>query len=141
MVSLPAALTALIESGPLAHLSTIGADGSPQVSVIWLGVDGDDLVTAHMSRKQLKLRNIERDPRVVLSFEAPRVPGVLLAEYAVVRARATIEGPSEDAWELLDRLAKTYMAPDATFPAPRGAGYVVRYSVERIGGVGLWAAG
>jgi PPOX class probable F420-dependent enzyme len=123
----------------LAHLSTINADGSPQVSVIWLGIDGDDLVTAHMRRDQLKLRNIERDPRVVLSFDAPRVPGVMLAQYAAIRARAAIEGPTEDAWELLDRLAKTYMAPDAEFPAPRGPGYIVRYAVERIGGVGPWA--
>jgi PPOX class probable F420-dependent enzyme len=132
-------LRQLVESGPLAHLSTINADGSPQVSVIWLGLDGDDLVTAHMPRTQRKLHNIDRDPRVVLSFEAPREPGVLLAPYAVVRARATIEGPSEDAWELLDRLAKVYMSPDADFPAPRGPGYIVRYTIERVGGVGPWA--
>src|SRR3954453_6260696 len=94
-------LRQLVESGPLAHLSTINADGSPQVSVIWLGIDGEDLVTSHMRREQVKLRNIERDPRVALSFEAPREPGALLVPYAVVRARATIHGPSEDAWELL----------------------------------------
>ena len=138
-MTLPSELRALIESGPLTHLSTINADGSPQVSVVWLGVDGDDLVTSHMSRKQLKLRNIERDPRVVLSFEAPPEPGAFLAPHAVVKATAAIEGPTEDAWELLDRLAKVYIAPDAAFPAPRGAGYIVRYTVERVGGVGPWA--
>jgi PPOX class probable F420-dependent enzyme len=135
----PTDLRQLIETGPLAHLSTINADGSPQVSVIWLGIDGDDLVTSHMSRKQLKLRNIERDPRVVLSLEAPREPGVFLAPHAVIKARAAIEGPTEDAWELLDRLAKVYVAPDATFPAPRAAGYIVRYTVEKVSGVGPWA--
>ena len=141
MPDLPSDLRQLVESGPLAHLSTINADASPQVSVIWLGVDGDDLVSAHMRREQLKLRNIERDPRVVLSLEAPREPGVLLAPHAVIRTRATIEGPTEDAWELLDRLAKIYMAPDAAFPAPRGSGYLVRYAVERVGGVGPGAHG
>jgi hypothetical protein len=30
------------------------------------------------------------------------------------------------------------MSPDADFPAPKGPGYLVRYSVERIGGVGPW---
>ena len=89
---LPTELRQLIESGPLAHLSTINADGSPQVSVIWLGIDGDDLVTSHMSRKQLKLRNIERDPRVVLSLEAPREPGVFLAPHAVIKASARDRG-------------------------------------------------
>jgi PPOX class probable F420-dependent enzyme len=136
---LPPELRQLVETGPLAHLSTINADGSPQVSVIWLGLDGDDLVTAHMRRTYLKLQNIDRDPRVVLSFEAPREPGVLLAPHAVIRARATIEGPTEAAWDLLDRLAKVYVAPDADFPAPRGPGYIVRYAIERVGGVGPWA--
>jgi PPOX class probable F420-dependent enzyme len=133
---LPGELRDLIESGPMAHLSTINADGSPQVTVIWVGLDGDDLVSGHMSR-YVKLRNIERDPRVVLSLDGPRVAGAFLNEYAVLQARATIE-PGEAAWDLLNRLAKVYVAPEAEFPAPRGPGYLVRYTVERIGGVGPW---
>jgi PPOX class probable F420-dependent enzyme len=135
-VRLPGELRALIESGPMAHLSTVNADASPQVTVIWIGLDGDDIVSGHMSR-WAKLRNIERDPRVVLSFDAPRVPGVFLNPYATLRARATIE-PSEEAWDLLNRLTKVYVSPDAEFPAPKGPGYIIRYRVERIGGVGPW---
>jgi len=127
----------LIRSGPMAHLSTINADGSPQVSIIWIGLDDDGLVSGHMSR-YAKLRNIERDPRVVLSFDAPRVPGVLMNEYAVLRARATVE-PSEDAWDLLNRLTKAYVSWDTEFPAPKGPGFIVHYSIERVGGVGPWA--
>ena len=137
MSSLPPELRDLIESGPLAHLSTINADGSPQVSVIWVGLDGDDLVSGHMSR-YAKLRNIERDPRVVLSFDAPRAPGVFMNPYAVLRAHATVEH-RDDTWDLLNRLTKVYVTPDTEFPAPRGPGYTVRYSVERVGGVGPWA--
>jgi PPOX class probable F420-dependent enzyme len=134
--ALPVELRDLIASGPMAHLSTINADGSPQVTVIWIGLDGDDLVSGHMSW-YAKLRNIERDPRVVLSFDAPRVAGAFLNEYAVLRARAAIE-PGDAAWDLLNRLAKVYVAPDAEFPAPKGPGYLVRYSIERISGVGPW---
>jgi len=136
MSGLPRELRDLIESGPMAHLSTINADGSPQVSVIWIGVDGDDLVSGHMSRR-VKLRNIERDSRVVLSLDAPRTPGVFLNPYAMLRARAAVQ-PSDDAWDLLNSLTKVYVSPDAEFPAPKGPGYIVRYSVERIGGVGPW---
>jgi len=136
MSGLPRELRDLIESGPMAHLSTTNADGSPQVSVIWIGVDGDDLVSGHMSRR-VKLRNIERDPRVVLSLDAPRTPGVFLNPYAMLRARAAVQ-PSDDAWDLLNSLTKVYVSPDAEFPAPKGPGYIVRYSVERIGGVGPW---
>jgi PPOX class probable F420-dependent enzyme len=135
-VSLPRELQDLIASGPLAHLSTINADGSPQVSVIWIGLDGDEVVSGHMNR-YLKLRNIERDPRVVLSFDAPRESGVFLNPYAVLQARATVES-SDHAWDLLDRLAKVYLSPAAQFPAPRGPGYIVRYAIGRIGGVGPW---
>src|SRR4051812_26930567 len=138
MSALPPELRDLIASGPLAHLSTINPDGSLQVSVIWIGLDGDDLVSGHMARFA-KLRNIERDPRVVLSFEAPRSRDVFLNEHAVLRAHAAVE-PSDEAWDLLDRLAKVYLRPDTTFPAPKAPGFVVRYSIERVGGVGPWVA-
>jgi PPOX class probable F420-dependent enzyme len=128
----------LIESGPMTHLSTINPNGSPQVTVIWIGLDGDDPVSGHMGW-WTKLRNIERDPRVVLSFDAPRDRDAFMNPYAVLRAHATIE-PTEQAWDLLNRLTKVYTSPDAEFPAPRGPGYIVRYSIDRIGGVGPWAA-
>jgi PPOX class probable F420-dependent enzyme len=133
---LPNELRELIQSGPLTHLSTINPDGSPQVTVIWIGLDGDDIVSGHMRRHQ-KVKNIERDPRVVLSFLAPRDHSVVLNPYAVLRARATVE-PSEAAWDVLNRLTKTYMSPDDEFPAPKAPGYVVRYEIERISGVGPW---
>lgn len=137
MSGLPAPFVELVKTGPLVHLSTINADGSPQVSVIWAGLDGDQLVTGHM-RHQVKHRNIERDPRVVLSFLAPHEEGAFLQPYAVAKARAEVE-PSDGAWDLLDRLAKIYLGPEETFPAPRGPGFIVRYTIERIRGVGPWA--
>jgi PPOX class probable F420-dependent enzyme len=135
---LPVELRALIESGPLAHLTTINPDGSPQVTVIWIGLDGDDIVSGHMTHYR-KLANIERDTRVVLSFEAPRDRDAFLNPYAVLRCTATVE-PSDDTWDLLNRLTKVYMQPDSEFPAPKGPGYIARYKVERIGGVGPWSA-
>jgi PPOX class probable F420-dependent enzyme len=137
MTHLTRELCDLISSGPLTHLTTLNADGSPQVTVIWIGLDGDDIVSGHMSR-YLKVRNVERDPRVVLSFDAPRVPGIFLNEYAVLRATATVTPGG--AWDLLNDLATVYMSPDAEFPAPKGDGFIIRYSIERVGGVGPWAS-
>jgi PPOX class probable F420-dependent enzyme len=136
MAALPDSLRDLIASGPLAHLTTINPDGSPQVTVVWIGLDGDDVVSAHLGWRA-KLRNIERDPRVVLSFSAPRDPGVLLNPYAVLRAKAAVE-PSDEAWDLLDRLAKIYMSPTTEFPAPRVPGFIVRYTIQSVGGIGPW---
>ena len=139
MTNIPRPLRDLIESGPLAHLSTVNRDGSPQVSVIWIGMDGDDIVSGHLSRSR-KVHNVQHDPRVVLSLEAPRTPGVFLAEHALVHATALVE--EGGARELLDRLGKVYVGPDFSFPAPPdAAGYVLRYAVRRIGGVGPWAPG
>jgi PPOX class probable F420-dependent enzyme len=135
---LPPELRDLIEAGPLVHLSTINPDGSPQVTVIWVGLDGDDLVSGHMSMYR-KLRNVQRDPRVVLSFAAPRDRSAFLNPYAVLRAHATVEPSEEGAWDLLDRLTRVYLSPDASFPAPKAPGYILRYRIERIGGVGPWA--
>jgi PPOX class probable F420-dependent enzyme len=131
-------LRQLIESGPMAHLSTINPDGSPQVTVIWVGLDGDELVSTHM-RDNVKLRNIRRDPRVALSFDGPREPGVWINPYAVVYARAKVE-PSARIWDLMAKHAKTYVSPDAELPVPESAepGFIVWYSITRIGGIGPW---
>ena len=136
-MDIPDSVRALVEAGPLAHLATVNRDGSPQVSVIWIGLDGGDIVSGHMN-ESLKVRNARRDPRVVLSFDAPPTPGAFLAEHVVLRAGAAVEDGG--AWALLDRLAKVYVGPDFTFPAPESpGGFILRYSVERIGGIGPWA--
>ena len=88
-MELPEEARAVLESAALGHLVTIGRDGAPQVSVVWVGLEGDDLVTAHL-RWQQKLRNVERDPRVVLSFEGEGAQGAL-RHYLVVHGRAAIE--------------------------------------------------
>jgi PPOX class probable F420-dependent enzyme len=122
----------------MAHLSTINPDGSPQVTVIWVGLDGDELVSTHMS-ENVKLRNIKRQPRVALSFDGPREPGVWINPYAVVYAHATVE-PSTRIWELMARHAKVYVSPDAELAVPEGAepGFIVRYSITRVAGIGPW---
>jgi PPOX class probable F420-dependent enzyme len=137
-MSIPASLCALIEAGPLAHLVTVNPDGSPQVTVIWIGLDGDDIVSGHMNLSK-KLRNVRTDDRVVISLEAPRQPGVFLAEYAVISGHGeVVDGGARD---VLDRLGKIYVTPDFEFPPTEGEGYVLRTRVERVSGHGPWAQG
>src|SRR5512132_1890316 len=84
MVGLPEAARELIESGALGHLVTLNPDGSPQVTCIWVGLDGDELVSGHLAASQRKLQNVRRDPRVTLSFEGTRVRPPGMKEYLVV---------------------------------------------------------
>ena len=65
---LNAAICAALNSGRLAHLVTLNSDGSPQVSIVWVGLDGDEIVSGHLGA-WLKVKNVRRDPRVALSME------------------------------------------------------------------------
>ena len=127
----------LITSGRLAHLVTINTDGSPQVSVVWIGLDGDEIVSGHLADRQ-KLRNVRRDPRVALSVETGHTNEMGLGEYLVVHGTGRVtEGGAP---ELLQRLAHVYLGPDVTFPPGRDhpPGLILRITADRIGGVGPW---
>jgi PPOX class probable F420-dependent enzyme len=137
MATLPESARELIESGSLAHLVTLNRDGSPQVSCVWMGIDGDELVAGHLPEHQ-KIRNIRRDPRVVVSFEGTRIRPPGLKEYLVVHGRARVtEGGAP---ELLQQLAHVYLGPDVVFPPMPDPppGFVTHVAVDRIGGVGPW---
>lgn len=124
-----------LTAGHLAHLVTLNADGSPQVSVVWVGLDGDEIVCAHLGTRQ-KTKNIQQDARVALSMETGEKTGVL-DNYLVITGRARItEGGAP---ELLRQLAQIYVGPGTQFPAPNSPpGYITRIEVERISGVGSW---
>lgn len=55
-----------LTSGHLAHLVTLNKDGSPQVSIVWVGLNGDEIVCAHQNPYR-KLKNIQRDARAALN--------------------------------------------------------------------------
>ena len=137
MSTIPPEARALLESDALAHLVTLNADGSAQVSIVWVGLEGDEIVSAHL-RPQQKLRNVARDPRVVLSLEGTRTNAIGLREYLVVHGRARIEEGGAPEW--LQRLAHTYLGPDVPFPPmpdpPPGSRLVI--TPERLGGIGPW---
>jgi PPOX class probable F420-dependent enzyme len=140
MVAIPESARALLTSGRLAHLVTINADGSPQVSIVWVGLDGDEIVLGHLGGGQ-KMRNLQRDPRVALSVEGTEVQPPGLQQYLVVHGTARItEGGAP---QLLQELARVYLGPDVRFPPfdDPPPGRIVHITVERIGGVGPWAEG
>ena len=127
----------LLESDALVDLVTINPDGSPQLSAIWVGLDGDEIVSGHMMLRQ-KVRNVQRDPRVALAVHGDAHNQIGLLEYLVVHGTARVQ--EGGAAELLQRLAHVYLGPDVVFPPPgvTGAGYVLRITPERVSGVGPW---
>jgi PPOX class probable F420-dependent enzyme len=140
MAILTAEARALLQSDALAHLVTLNPDGSPQVSCVWVGVRDGEILSGHMQRRQ-KVRNVERDERVVLSVEGPGVNQLGLREYLVVHGRARVQ--EGGAAELLQELAHVYLGPEVVFPPPGfdAPGYVLCITPERLGGVGPWTSG
>ncbi|MDQ1438619.1 MAG: hypothetical protein QOK43_2248 [Acidimicrobiaceae bacterium] len=138
-VPIPDEARPVLTSGALAHLVTINRDGSPQVSIVWVGVEDETVVLASLGARQ-KLANIERDDRVAVSLETSSTNAMGLVEYLVVHGRARIEHGG--APELLQRLAEVYIGPGVKFPPMDDPppGYVVRITPERYGGVGPWAS-
>jgi PPOX class probable F420-dependent enzyme len=138
MTTIPESVRAVLESPALAHLVTLDSNGSPQVSIIWVGLDGDELVAGHLAERR-KVRNVRNDARVALSFETRNLNDRGLVEYLVVYGTARITEGGAPA--LLQRLAQIYLGPDVEFPPPAAArpGYITHITIDRITGVGPWA--
>ena len=136
-MSLPSSARTLIASGRLGHLHTTNPDGSPQVSVVWVGIDGDDLVVGHMGTGA-KIRNIRRDPRVAVSFDAEERNPIGMAYTLIVHGEAALHEGGAPA--LLQELARVYVSPDAVFPPIPNPpeGHVIRIRPTRVSGVGPW---
>jgi PPOX class probable F420-dependent enzyme len=132
------AARAALTSGRLAHLVTINPDGSPQVSCVYVTLDGDEIVCGHLAEHR-KVKNVRRDPRVALSMEAEGSSGPGFAHYLTVEGSASVvEGGAPS---LLRRIMVDYFGPDNSFPPPGAPeGYVIRIRPGRLYGVGPWAS-
>ena len=128
---------AALTAGHLAHFVTINPDGSPQVSIVWVGVEDGEIVCAHLPLNK-KVRNVQRDPRVSMSMQLPGRNAYGLDHYLVVDGTARVtEGGAAD---LLQRLAHVYLGPNVTFPGMPDPppGYVLRTTPTRVRGVLPW---
>ena len=106
MVPLNDAVRRLLEDPNPAVLATTNPDGSPQTSVVWVGLDGDDLLISSAAGRR-KERNLRRDPRASLIVYDPADP----QRYVEIRGRATV---TEDVGRALAvRLAEAYEGPGA----------------------------
>jgi PPOX class probable F420-dependent enzyme len=138
-MKIPQSLRDVVEKGPHAHLTTLNRDGSPQVTVVWVGIEGEEFVIGHLAVHQ-KVKNIRRDPRVALSILSDKANAQGMREYVVAYGNARITEGS--AVPLLQRLAKIYLGPKAVFPPPSMLnipGFITRIAPDRFSGVGPWA--
>ncbi|HMD46221.1 MAG TPA: PPOX class F420-dependent oxidoreductase [Acidimicrobiales bacterium] len=97
---------ALLARPVLASVATIAHDGSPQITPVWIDVEGDDIVV-NTAEGRAKPKNVRRDPRVAVSVIDPDDP------YNVVVVRGTVtEITPEGADAHIDAMAKKYLGAD-----------------------------
>jgi PPOX class probable F420-dependent enzyme len=122
----------------VAHLVTVRPDGSPHIAVVWVGLDGEQLVTAHLSKYRW-LHNLDWDSRITLSVQTGGKDAHGLDQYLVVEGTAELtDGGGLD---LVNRLAQVYLGEGTVWPPPDGtgpAGHVLRITPERVRGNGPW---
>ena len=58
-MQIPQTVRDVIEKGPFVHLTTLNPNGSPQVTVVWVGIEGEEFVMGHLAM-HLKVKNIRR---------------------------------------------------------------------------------
>ena len=139
MVSIPAPVQALLGSDAVAHVWTCNPDGSPQISVVWVIAQGDEILFGTDANSR-KAKNLARDSQIILSIEDTERNERGFQRHLVIRGHASIEpGPDPD---LLDRLAMKYAGlsrhPLTLRDSPNCV--VVRVTIDRISGVGPWIA-
>jgi PPOX class probable F420-dependent enzyme len=139
-MKIPQSVREVIAKAPLTHLTTLNRDGSPQVTVVWVGIENEEFVMAHLALHQ-KIKNIRRDPRVAMSLLDDKTNSQGMRQYVVAYGNARItEG---GAVPLLMKLAPLYLGKVTEDPPPsmrQIAGFVTRITPARFSGVGPWAS-
>jgi PPOX class probable F420-dependent enzyme len=97
------AARAIFAKRAIAHVASVGLDGAPYVSPVWVELEGDDIVI-NTALGRAKARNMANDPRVAVSLTDPDNPYVAIAVLGTVVAFTTQGGD-----EGIDRLARKYL--------------------------------
>ena len=122
MATIPEQFRDLFTKKAFAHLATVGPDGAPQVTPVWVDFDGTH-VRFNTAKGRVKVRNLARDPRVALSIQDPDDP----YRYVQVRGRV-VETTEKGADAHIDALAKKYLGQDR-YPFRRPGEVRVMYKV------------
>ena len=97
----------LFSKPAFAHLVTLMPDGSPQVTPVWVDLDGKTVIV-NTAKGRLKDRNMKRDPRVALAVSDPANP------YRYVQVRGRVSDITENGGDAhIDKMAKKYLNQDS----------------------------
>jgi PPOX class probable F420-dependent enzyme len=129
-IALPQSVKKILQDKAYGHVITFDAAGKPQVTMVWMDVDGDEVVF-NTAEGRLKPKNLRRDPRVIVSVQDRNDP----QSYMVFHGKATLTESGADAQ--IDQLARRFLGLEKyPFRRPGEVRLQVRIKVDRIGGYG-----
>lgn len=96
----------LVTRPSFAHIATIGPDGEPQSTPVWIDGDASSVRFSQTTDRQ-KYRNVQRQPLVAMSMTDPDNP----YRYLEVRGRVVDVSDDEDL-AFINGLARKYLGQD-----------------------------
>jgi PPOX class probable F420-dependent enzyme len=110
-----------------AQLATLNADGSPQVTPVWVDFDGTHVVV-NTARGRMKAKNLERDSRVALTVSDPDNP------YRYVGIKGRVVQMTEQGGDAhIDKMAKKYLDKDSyPFRQPGEVRVIIKIAPEKV---------
>jgi len=129
--SIPDKYRDLFTKRAFASLATLMPDSSPQVTPVWVDLEGD-LVIVNTARGRQKDKNMRRDPRVALAIIDPENP----YRYLEIRGRVA-EITEEGADAHIDKMAKKYLGADKyPYRQPSETRVIFKIQPERVNTMG-----
>lgn len=127
MAAIPDSHADLLTKPAFANLATINADGSPQVTPVWVDFDGAHVIV-NTARGRVKARNLAREPRVALSISDPENP----YRYLGIQGRV-VEMTEAGGDAHIDKMAKKYLGKDTyPFRAPGEVRVIVKIAADKV---------
>jgi PPOX class probable F420-dependent enzyme len=128
MANIPATHADLLGNKPaFGQLATLNADGSPQVTPVWVDFDGTNILV-NTAKGRVKTRNLVREPRVALSIADPENP----YRYLGIQGRV-LEMTENGADAHIDKMAKKYLGKDKyPFRAPGEVRILVKIAPDKV---------
>lgn len=102
-MKLPTELIALLRAPSLSFIATTMPDGSPQLTQVWVDTDGEHVVVNSVNT-HVKVRILERDPRVAVTIADPADP----SNYFQVRGRV-LQLTTDGAVEHIETMSRKYL--------------------------------
>ena len=121
----------LLRQPSTCYIATTMADGSPQLTQTWVDTDGEH-VLINSVQGFLKVRNIERDPRVAVAVSDPYNP----SRYFQVRGRV-VDVTTDGGAEHIEKLSQKYLGtPYPWFGGRDQVRVIITIEPEKISGMG-----